>query len=62
MKFFTLVTQHSQTAVKMEGWGKVGEGFGVGDWGTVEKMGVPNNAIFYGIRVLTRRVDRLQFS
>ena len=30
----------------MEGWGEVGEGFGVGDWGTVKKMGVLSNAIF----------------
>ena len=40
----------------MEGWGEVGEGFGVGDWGTVKKMGVLSNAFFYGIRVLTWRV------
>ena len=32
----------------MEGWGEVGgEGFGVGDWGTVKKMGVLSNAIFF---------------
>ena len=60
MKFFALVTQHSQKDVQMEGWGGVGEGFGAGGWGTVKKMGVPSNAnlffiylfiLFYEMRI-----------
>ena len=46
----------------MEGWGEVTEGFGVGDWGTVKKMGVLNNAIFLWNKGINLAGDPLQFS
>ena len=43
MKFFALLTQHSNMEVQIEGWGK---GLGLWDWGTLKTMGVPSNEIF----------------
>ena len=49
MKFFALVTQHSQKEVQMEEMGRVGRGvwFGVLGCGTVKKMGVPSKGNFF---------------
>ena len=68
MKFFALVTQHSQKEVQIEGWGRVGgKGWGLGvgalskQWESIETQFLFIYLIFLGNEGINSAGDHLQF-
>ena len=68
MKFFALVTQHSQKEVQIEGWGRVGgKGWGLGvgalskQWESIETQFLFIYLISLGNESINSAGDHLQF-